>query len=366
MTAFRIDVPQEQLDDLQIRLDRVRWPDAVADGDDWSWGTPPATMRVLMDRWRDGYDWRATERRLNAAEQHLVEVDGCGIHAVRAGTPGATPLLLLHGWPDSILRFEKALPLLADRFDIVVPSLPGYGFSQRPAVPGTGPARVAELLTGLMDGFGFTRFGVHGADIGSTIAEAIARNAPGRVIGLHLGDVPPWRRAGVDPDTLSAEETAYFAEVAEWFGTEAAYLILQRTKPQTLAYGLTDSPVALAAWFVEKFRGWSDCDGDVFTRFTPDELIDNLMVYWVTGTAGSAARYYREAAAGPGGDPRVRLAVPTGFASFPFDMIRAPRGYAERFYDVRRWTEPARGGHFGPWEEPELFAAEVRAFFDEV
>ncbi|MGC5222188.1 epoxide hydrolase family protein [Micromonospora sp. DT81.3] len=366
MTAFRIDVPQAVLDDLAERLARTRWPDSITGGeDDWSWGTPLAALRSLVDRWADGYDWRRTEARLNALRHELHEIDGVGIHLVRAGTPGATPLLLLHGWPDSFLRFEKAIPLLSERFDLVVPSIPGYGFSERPASPGFGPDRVADLLAATMSKLGFGSFGVHGGDIGSTIAEAVALRHPDRVIGLHLGDVPFWHRYTVDAATLDADENAFVQRMAEWFQTEGAYALLQRTKPQTLAYGLTDSPVALAAWFLEKFRAWSDCDGDVYSRFSRDELLDDLMVYWVTGTAASAARYYRDASLRQI-DPASRVSAPTGFAIFPRDINPAPRQFAERFFDVRRWTRMPRGGHFGPWEEPALFAGEVTAFFDEL
>ncbi|HEX5858028.1 MAG TPA: epoxide hydrolase [Microbacterium sp.] len=366
MAAFRIDVPDAVLQDLSQRLARTRWPDSITgEDDDWSWGTPVPALRALVDRWRHGYDWRATEARLNALRHELLDIDGFGVHVVRAGTRGATPLLLLHGWPDSFLRFEKVLPLLSERFDLVIPSVPGYGFTERPASPGYGPDRVADLLAGTMSRLGFASFGVHGADIGSTIAEAVALRHPGRVIGLHLGDVPFWHRYTVDPATLDAGETAYTAAMAEWFQTEGAYALLQRTKPQTLAYALTDSPVALAAWYLEKFRAWSDNGGDVSSRFTLDELIDGLMIHWVTGTAGSAARYYRDASLRQI-DPASRVGVPTGFAIFPHDIHPAPRQFAERFFDVRRWTRMPRGGHFGPWEEPAAFAGELTAFFDEL
>ena len=362
MSAFRIDVPQAVLDDLADRLARTRWPDAVAE-DDWSWGTDPVALRTLLDRWMQGYDWRATEDRLNAFEH--ARLGSPAVHLLRAGTPGATPLLLVHGWPDSFLRFEKAIPLLADRFDIVVPSIPGFGFSDSPVGPGSGPARVADQLAETMSLLGLERFVVHGGDVGSTIAETLAHRHAHRVIGVHLGDVPFWHRYGIDPETLDADEGAWAQSMAEWSQTEGAYALLQRTKPQTLAFALNDSPVALAAWFLEKFRAWSDNGGDVFSVFTPDEILDDLTVYWVTQTAGSAARYYRDSALNPPGTTG-RAPVPAGFAIFPKDIHPAPRSYAERFFDVRRWTPMPRGGHFGPWEQPALFAAELRAFVDEI
>ncbi|WP_396642952.1 epoxide hydrolase family protein [Microbacterium sp.] len=362
MTAFRIDIPQTVLDDLEDRLARTRWPDSVAE-DDWSWGTDPATLRTLVDRWTNGYDWRATEARLNELEH--VRIGSPAVHAVRAGTQGTTPLLLVHGWPDSFLRFEKALPLLADRFDIVVPSIPGFGFSERPTEPGSGAARVADLLAATMSELGFERFVVHGGDVGSTIAETIAHRHADRVIGVHLGDVPFWHRYTLDPASLDDDETAWAASMTEWSQTEGAYALLQRTKPQTIAYALTDSPIGLAAWYLEKFRAWSDNGGDVFRVFTPDELLDDITLYWVTSTAGSAARYYRDSALYPPGTTGS-APVPAGFAIFPRDIHPAPRVYAERYFDVRRWTQMPRGGHFGPWEQPELFARELRGFVDDL
>ena len=362
MPPFRIDIPQPVLDDLADRLARTRWPDAVVQ-DDWSWGTDATVLRTLVDRWTNGYDWRATEARLNALDHVLVGAPA--VHAIRAGTPGKTPLLLVHGWPDSFLRFEKALPLLVDRFDIVVPSIPGFGFSDRPDEPGAGPAYVADLLAATMSELGFDRYVVHGGDVGSTISETIAHRHADHVIGLHLGDVPFWHRYTLDPESLDEEERSWADRMTEWSQTEGAYALLQRTKPQTLAYALTDSPIALAAWFLEKFRAWSDNGGDVFSVFTPDELLDDITLYWVTSTAASAARYYRDSALHTPGTSGV-APVPSGFALFPKDIQPAPRAYAERFFDVRRWTRMPRGGHFGPWEQPELFARELRAFVDEL
>ncbi len=365
MPDFRIEIPQRVLDDVVRRLENARWPDAVVDEPDWSWGTPPRALRTLVDRWLNGYDWRRTEARLNSLEQGRVEIDGLGVHYFRAGTRGATPLLLIHGWPDSPLRFEQAIPLLADRFELIVPSVPGYGFSDRPTTIGFGPDRVADLFAGLMSELGFERFGVHGGDIGSTIGESIALRHPDRVIGLHLVDVPFWHRYAVDPATLDADERAHFDAITGWAANHGAYAALQRTKPQTLAYLLGDSPLGLAGWLLEKFQAWSDCDGDVWSAFDPDVVIDDVMVYWVTETAGSSVRYYRDSSL-VAGDPGARVTVPTGFAIFPKDIAPAPRAFAERFFDVVRWTEMPSGGHFGALEQPAHFAADVRAFFDQL
>lgn len=357
MSAFTIEVPQSELDDLRRRLLATRWPDSVAD--DWSRGTPPDVLRRVIDHWAGAFDWRAVESRLNAFEH--VKIDG--VHALLAGTRGATPLLLVHGWPDSFLRFEKAIPLLADRFELVIPSVPGYGFSDRPT-DSFGPDAVADAFAKLMSSLGHERFGVHGADIGSTIAEQVAMAHPDRVIGLHLGDVPLRRLRTLDPADLTVAEAATVAKLKAWDTAEGGYSHLHRTKPQTLAASLSDSPAGLAAWIVEKFRAWSDCDGDVFSRFTLDELAANLTIYWVTNTGGSSARYYYDVRIAKLDEGRVE--VPTGVAAFPKDIVIAPRESAERWYRIERWTEMPRGGHFGPWEEPEAWAAEITAFFDQV
>ncbi|NYF16650.1 pimeloyl-ACP methyl ester carboxylesterase [Microbacterium sp. AK009] len=358
-----LHVPESVLHDLRGRLDSTRWPDAVVD--DWSWGTPVSPLEALVDRWRNGYDWRATEERINAYDHGHERIDGLNVHFIRAGTRGATPLLLLHGWPDSPLRFEKSIPLLAERFELVIPSIPGYGFSDRPPHPGYGPGQIADLLAALMARIDLPSFGVHGGDIGSAIAEEIALRHPEHVVGLHLVDVPYWHRYAFDASTATPDEQAFLDAMTAWSVSEGAYAALHRTKPQTLAYALEDSPVGLAAWFLEKFHAWSDCAGDVWTVFSPDELIDNAMVYWVTRTAGSAIRYYRDAALHPG-DPARRVTVPTGFTIFPKDIAHPPRSYAERFFTVAHWTTMPRGGHFGAWEDPAGFARDVTVFFDAI
>ncbi|MCX6501047.1 MAG: epoxide hydrolase [Microbacterium sp.] len=362
MERFFIDVDDALIADLHDRVARTRWPDAVTT--DWSWGTPPGALRELADHWRTGYDWSATQRRLNAHPQILVDVDGERLHVLRAGTPGTTPLFLLHGWPDAFIRFEKVLPLLGDRFDLVVPSLPGFGFSPGPANPGWGPDRIADALAGVADELGMASFVVHGADVGSTIAESLAARHPDRVLALHLGDVPAWHRYQLAGAELAPDEKAYADQMATWFAAEGAYAMLHRTKPQTLAYALADSPVALAAWFVEKLRSWSDGDGP-WGGFTRDEVLDLLTIAWATGTGPSSVRHYRDAALHPS-THTDRVTVPTGFTLFPRDIALAPRVYAERFFDVRHYAVMPRGGHFGPWEEPRLFADDLRAFVDAV
>lgn len=361
---FRIEVPQPAIDDLRARLSSTRWPDDVTGAaPDWSWGTPPGVLREVAAYWRDEYDWRASEERWNGFAQYLVPTDGGRIHVVRAGTPGRTPLMLIHGWPDGFPRFEKAIPLLADRFDLVIPSIPGFGFSDRPRHPGAGPSRIADRFAAVMSALGIDHFAVHGADLGSTVAEALGARHPDRVTALHLGDVPAWHRYTVDPATTSPAERAFLDGMASWFADEGAYAGLQRTKPQTLAFALNDSPVGLASWIVEKLRAWSDCSGDVFSRFSPGEIADWVSLYWFTQTAGSAARHYREGALERRDDAR-RPSAPTGLTLFGHDIACPPREYAERFFDVRHFAVVAQGGHFGPWEEPELWAADLTAFLD--
>ena len=368
VTPFTIDVPQHELDELRRRLAATRWPPPMTEpmADDWSLGTPPGALRRLVEHWGGAFDWRAAEARLNAIEQVMVPVaNGAGtrVHALRAGTPGATPLLLIHGWPDSFLRFEKALPLLASRFDIVLPSIPGYGFSDIPAGD-FGPTAVADCLAALMRELGLERFVVHGADIGSSIGQQLALRHPERVSALHLGDVPLRMMRLMDSADLDDAERALTEKLQAWDAAEGAYSHLQRTKPQTLAASLNDSPAGLASWVLEKFRAWSDCGGDVFSRFTPDELATNLTIYWVTATAGSAARYYHSTTVDT--LDNSMLTVPTGAALFPRDILVVPRKTAERWFNVRRWTEMPAGGHFGPWEEPEAWSAELIAFADQL
>jgi pimeloyl-ACP methyl ester carboxylesterase len=359
ITPFTIDIPQDDLDDLRERLARTRRPPRVTH--DWERGTSSDALGAVLAHWAGPFDWRAQEARLNRLDQERVDVDGLSIHVVRAGTRGATPLLLIHGWPDGFFRFEKAIPLLADRFELVIPSLPGYGFSDRPTDP-TGPARTGDLLAGLMTALGHERFGVHGGDIGSTIGEQLALRHPDRVIGLHLGDIPFHRPRALAPADATDDDREWMARLLAWEQTEGAYARLQRTKPQTLAVGLEDSPAGLAAWLLEKYQAWSD--GDALDVYSLDELCTVLTVYWATRTAGSSVHYYYDNAHSE--LETGYCATPTAVAQFPGDLLPAPRSSAERWFRVERWTQFARGGHFGPWEQPQLWAADVVAFFDQL
>ncbi|MFJ7966566.1 epoxide hydrolase family protein [Streptomyces sp. NPDC096324] len=363
------------LDDLRSRLRATRWPDAPEDAG-WSLGTDLGYLRELVAYWADGFDWPAREAELARLPRFRVRLGGLGVHFVhaRAVAPAGPvlPLVLSHGWPDSFWRYTKVIPLLtdpgayggdpADAFDVIVPDMPGYGHSDRPTGPPLDSIAVAGLWADLMDVLGYERFGAAGGDIGSHVSRYLALDHPGRVVAVHRmdGGLPVF--AG-DPAELTPEERAWMARAAAWGGAEGAYAAMHRTKPQTAAVGLTDSPAALAAWIVEKLRAWSDCDGDVERSFTKDEILTNVTLYWLTKTIGSSMRMYSANAAIPPAQLARRVEVPSGFALFPADLVRPPRAWLERTTNLTHLTEPARGGHFAPFEEPEIYAEELRAFF---
>lgn len=358
-----IAVPDAVLADLHARLDRTRLPNAVV-GAGWDQGAELDAVTGLLEYWRSGYDWRATERRLNRYEHVRVTVGGQPIHALVARTqrPDAMPLLLCHGWPGSIAEFLDVLPLLTDgeqAFHVVAPSLPGFGWSGPTTSLGWHPRRIAEAFVELMAALGFDRYGCQGGDWGSVVMSNVADLAPERVVGLHLNFVTVGPPPGGAPP-LTPEEQAGLDAMGQWRRDEGAYQQLQSTKPQSLGYGLQDSPAGLAGWLLEKFHGWSEDD----TRFTADRLLDNLMTYWVTGTAASSLRIYWEMRrAGLAALPQRRVTVPTGVANFPAEIARFPRSWVEHSYELVHWTEPSAGGHFAAMEVPELFARDVGTFF---
>ncbi len=363
MRPFRVDVPEDQLRDLTERLGRTRWPDAGTTPT-WSQGLPLDLLQDLCDEWAHGYDWRATETRLNTIGQVTTRVDGLDIHALHApsGRPDATAVLLTHGWPGSFLEFEDVLPLLTTgdpAFDVVVPSLPGYGFSGKPSVPGWGVHRIARAWVELMDALGYPEFVAAGSDWGTSISTCIGLQNPERLFGLHL--VPPLAAPGPD-DVLTAAETQALAELDERSQNASAYSAVHQTRPQTIGYALADSPAALAAWIGEKLLTWSDADG-----LSRRQILDNLSLYWFTNTGASSARLYAESIAEVGSwftdpDAIVPVLVPTAATVFPREVPRPSRRWAERrFPQLIHWGEPRHGGHFGAWEQPEVFAAELRA-----
>jgi pimeloyl-ACP methyl ester carboxylesterase len=372
---FEVSVTEESLDDLRGRLARTRFPDEVSEAG-WDYGANLAYMRELVDYWRDGFDWRVQEEAINRLDHFRAKIDGFGIHFIHehGKGPDPMPLLLTHGWPDSFFRFHKLVPMLtdptryggdpADSFDVVVPSLPGYGFSDRPTERGFSNERTANLFAKLMSGeLGYRRFGAHGGDIGSGVTEKLASAHANSLVGIHLTDVPYWHLYTSPQDELSEAERDYLEAGRRWRMKEGAYAMIQGTKPQTPAYGLNDSPAGLAAWIVEKFRSWSDCDGDVERRFTKDELLTNVTIYWATETINSSFRVYYETRHSLPEHTEEYIRVPTSVAIFPEDLVPAPREFAQRFFDVQRWTEMPLGGHFAAMEEPELLAEDLRAFF---
>jgi pimeloyl-ACP methyl ester carboxylesterase len=377
MEPFQIHVGEEVLDDLRLRLRETRWTH-VDGAPSWELGTHPAYLRQLVTYWRVGYDFRAREAELNALPQFKAQVDDASLHFVHLRGRGLhpTPLLLLHGWPDSFYRFSKVMRRLADpasvggdvrdAFDIVVPSLPGFAFTGSvPVPPGTAPTRhAARLIARLMtDVLGYRRFAVAGGDGGSALAQIMAIEDPAAILGVHLTDLG-WHASKVDPATLSKPERKYLEAAKKQFMADGAYAMLQTTRPRSLSPALDDSPVGLASWIIDRFHAWSDSHGDLERSFSKDDLLTNIMLYWVTQTIGSSMFNYFAERRSPSLTPADRVERPVGLALFPKDIGGIPpRRFAERTLNVQRWTEMPRGGHFAALEEPELYARDVAEFF---
>jgi pimeloyl-ACP methyl ester carboxylesterase len=372
---FTLQTAPAALEDLRARLRSTRWPDDP-EAAGWSQGTDLTYLRELVDYWATGFDWSAREGALAQLPHFRARLADLSIHFVHARAaasgPPALPLVLCHGWPDSFWRYSKVIPLLtdpgahgadpADAFDVVVPDMPGFGYSDRPAGSPADAIAVSGMWAELMGVLGYQRFGAAGGDIGSHVSRFLALNHPDRVVAVHRMDAGLPIYAG-DPAELAPEERAWMKGAVAWAAAEGAYAAMHRTKPQTAAVGLTDSPAGLAAWIVEKLRAWSDCGGDIERSFTKDEILTNLTIYWLTGTIGSSMRMYRANAAIPPGQHARRVEVPSGFALFPGDVVGPPRAWLQRTANTVRVTEPLRGGHFAPFEEPELYAQELREFF---
>lgn len=373
---FRIAVADDVLADLRARLARTRYPDEI-DGSGWTYGTERAYLQSLVDYWRDRYDWRAAEARLNAFPQFRAQVDDLGIHFihVRGKGPKPFPLVITHGWPGSVAEFTKIIgPLTdpashggdpADAFDVVCPSMPGYGFSDHARTPGMDAERIAGIWAQLMQGLGYTRFGAQGGDWGSMVSTYLGANHADVVAGVHLNMVVAFPPDPANPlDGLTQDEVIDMIPMEAWLKEETGYQRIQGTKPQTLGYALNDSPAGLCAWIVEKFRTWSDCDGNVESRFTKDQLLTNVMLYWVTETATSSARLYYEMVHADKFPPQgFRVNVPTACAIFPKELFKPPRSWVEKLYNVAQWTRFESGGHFAAMEEPKLLIEDVRRFF---
>ncbi|MEU5091787.1 epoxide hydrolase family protein [Streptomyces sp. NPDC021356] len=382
---FRLDVPQSALDDLNDRLDRTRWPDELP-GAGWDHGVPAGYLRELVRHWRHAYDWRAAEARLNQWPQFTTTIDGANIHFahVRSPEPDATPLIVTHGWPGSVVEFLDVVGPLADpaahggdpadAFHVVVPSIPGFGLSGPTADRGWEAGRVADAWAELMRRLGYERFGAQGGDWGAAISRELGRAHPGRVIGVHLNLLPGAQQAteptdaelaALDPAERERTLTSW-RRWAAWERDGAAYAHLNASRPQTLAYALTDSPVGQLAWIVEKFREWTDCEELPEEAVDRDRMLTDVMLYWLTGTAASAAHIYYERAharTGRAAAPAEPSTAPTALAVFPAELQVPLRHRAERTENIVRWTEFDRGGHFAAMEEPDLLVGDVRAFF---
>ncbi|MBJ20179.1 MAG: epoxide hydrolase [bacterium] len=368
---FEIAVSDESLDDLRSRLARTRWPDAVEDAG-WDYGTDLEYARELCDYWRGPFDWRAQEEALNALPQYRADIDGLGIHFVhvKGEGPNPIPLVLTHGWPSSFCEMRKVIGPLsnpaayggdpADAFDVVAPSLPGYGFSDAPRERGCDTNRIADIWVQLMvDVLGYERFGAQGGDWGAAVNAGLGTRHAERLIGLHYNMLTP----PIDEATLTLDERIWWEEVKAYRAQEWGYVQLQSTKPQSLAFGLADSPSGLAAWIIEKWRRWSDCAGDIESVYTKDELLTNIMIYWITNSISSSLRLYFESFGPMTGPPAYSgVDVPTGVAAFN-EVNRPPRALCEPHFDLRRFTVMDRGGHFPAMENPDGLIDEVRAFF---
>ncbi len=379
---FQINISQQVLDDLKNRLAATRWINAIENAD-WEMGANEDYIQALCQYWQDGFDWKKQETFLNSFNQYTSEIDGFSIHFIYEKGEGtqSIPLLLTHGWPDSFFRFYKLIPLLtkADEngfsFDVVVPSIPGFGFSSIPQKAGMNPRKIADLFAQLMtDELGYEKFVAHGGDWGSSITEQLALYHSNSLLAIHLTDVP-FAHTMQEIKDCSPAEKKFMEEIKIWQQKQGAYSAIQSTKPQSLAPGLNDSPAGLAAWIVEKFYNWSDKGSDIENAFTKDELLTNLFIYWSTQTVYSSINIYYEAIQAimqAKYNPLVKLnpfdktgdksEVPAAFAIFPKDIGSTPKEFAERFFTVQRWTEMKKGGHFAALEQPALLAADIRDF----
>lgn len=361
MEPFDVHVPDADLDDLRHRLRDTRWP-AAAPRPGWETGVPLEWLRDVCTYWADAYDWRSSaEGRLNRFDQFRTTIDGIAIHFlhVRSRRADALPIVLTHGWPGSVVEFLDVVEPLAEEFHVVVPSLPGYGFSDQPTEPGWGAVRTAKAWIELMSRLGYDRYGAQGGDWGSLVTTTIGALDPDHCAGIHLN----MAIAGPSGDQeLTDVEKKALDDVNAYNQFDSGYMKLQSTRPQTLAYALTDSPAGQAAWILEKFWSWVDHDGDPRSAIPVDRLLDNVTLYWLTRTAGSSARMYHETF---NSDLSVQeVKVPTGVAVFPKEIFRASRRWCEaRFPSLTHFSEQPRGGHFAAFEQPELFVDDVRAFF---
>jgi pimeloyl-ACP methyl ester carboxylesterase len=366
---FTISISPYVIEDLRERLGRARWPDEIS-GSGWEYGTNQEYLQRLCTHWGHGFDWKEQEEQLNTFHHFRTSIDGQGLHFIQEKGNGSyrIPILLLHGYPDSFVRFLKLIPLLTTPgpdgrcFDVIVPSMPGFGFSDRPSEPGMNTTRIAALYARLMKKLGYPAYMVHGGDWGSSIAEQLAIGFPKNVLGIHLTDIPYTHLFTVKQEELTDVEKKYGQAAMKWQKEEGAYAMLQGTKPQTLAYAVNDSPVGLAAWIIEKFYSWTDHPGNLEKVYTQDELLVNLTIYWVTQTAGSAFRIYYESMHHPSKQAAGKIMTPTAICIAPKDILPPPREFAGRIFHSPQWTELPVGGHFLAMEQPQLLAEDIFRF----
>ncbi|GLW65285.1 microsomal epoxide hydrolase [Actinomadura rubrobrunea] len=368
LTPFRLDVPQADLDDLAARLERTRWPDQMP-GVGWDHGIPLERVKELAEHWRTGFDWRAQEAALNAFPQITTVIDGTRVHAlhVRSPEPDALPLVITHGWPGSVADYLDVIGPLTDprahggdprdAFHLVIPSLPGFGPSGPTREPGWDVGRIARAWAELMARLGYERYGAQGGDWGTPVSCELSATVPERVVGVHLTYLPTPVPSGVDPDELTDEERSRVERMRRYLAQPAGYWRMQSTRPQTLAYALTDSPVGQLAWIADKVAEWTD----PACLVSDDKLLTTVSLYWLTRTAGSSSRLYYEAATAR--KKPLECPVPLGVAVSPHDIVLPVRRFAERRYDLVHWTEFDRGGHFPALEVPDLYVEDVRVFF---
>jgi pimeloyl-ACP methyl ester carboxylesterase len=374
--SFSLPFSASAVDDLRDRLQRARWPNDMP-GSGSVYGFDRELLVDICDYWRDKFDWRAQLERLSTFNHYRLQAKGSTIHFIheRGKGPAPIPLILTHGWPGSFVEMIKIIPLLTDpaahgansvdAFDVVIPSLPGYGYSTGPISAGMSVFRIADLWVELMRTLGYDRFAAQGGDIGAGVSTVLGLRHADHMIGIHLNFIPGLYRPYLGTTTkLLPQEQIFLTEASRWFDENGAYAHIQGTRPHTASYALNDSPMGLAAWILEKFREWSDCGGDLYSTFTRDELLTNVTLYWMTQTIQSSFRLYYENRRAPlhfKQDDFVR--PPCAIARFPKEILSPPREWVERGYNVQRWTHMPRGGHFAAAEQPELLAEDLRTFF---
>jgi len=369
INPFEVNIPKPVLDDLRIRLSQVRWPDEI-NNSGWNYGTSLDYMKELCDYWLNEFSWKKTENTINSYPNFMADIDGHQIHFLHIKGKGkkSIPLIITHGWPGSFIEMLKLIPLLTKdenfSFDLIIPSVIGFGFSSKCVESGCDNAYVAEIWHKLMLKLGYKKYGAQGGDIGSGISTRLAMKYPDHIIGIHLNYVSDSFQPYMTEEELSEDVIKYNQGLEEWASKEAGYAYIQSTKPITLAYGLNDSPVGLCAWIVEKFNSWSDNGGNLESTFTKDEILSNVTLYWVTQTIHSSIRIYNENSKNPmkfGVNDFVK--PPVAYANFPKELSKPPKAYMSKGYNITQWTNMPKGGHFAAMEQPELLASDIIAFF---